>query len=61
MVGGLGYVANNHETLSFVFQEINKNPDTNIVVHVQIPELDIPHAIAYKLASLGEDEVNPDL
>lgn len=60
MVGGQGFVAETHEELEAVLEEVRQLKDTNVVIRVKLPKTDIPDAISYKLAGVGEDETeNP--
>jgi hypothetical protein len=43
------------DELANVLMQIDALNDTNIVVHVKLPQTDVPHAIAYKFAGTGED------
>ena len=56
MVGGEGYVVETPADLSLVLKDIDAKPEMNFVVHVKLPQADVPHAIAYKFRGTGEDE-----
>jgi indolepyruvate decarboxylase len=59
--GGQGLEVNTIPELKAALATIDASPDDNFIVHVHIPETDIPASIEYRTESPGEDETeNPD-
>ncbi|MCX2430845.1 alpha-keto acid decarboxylase family protein [Pedobacter sp. GR22-10] len=54
--GGKGFEVSTMNELEDVLKKLDVK-DTNFIVHVHLPEVDIPEAIAYKNDRPGEDEV----
>ncbi|BCL71769.1 pyruvate decarboxylase [Vibrio nigripulchritudo] len=59
MVGGRGAVVSTHDELRNALTEVDQYPEDNFVIRVMLSETNIPHSIAYRTQSLGEDE-QPD-
>jgi indolepyruvate decarboxylase len=59
MVGGRGAVVNTDGQLRETLTVIDQYPDDNFVVRVMLDETNIPHSIAYRTETAGEDE-QPD-
>lgn len=59
MVGGRGAVVNTNVELQEALNDVDQNPDTNFVIRVMLNETSIPHSIAYRTKTAGEDE-QPD-
>ncbi|BDU39176.1 alpha-keto acid decarboxylase family protein [Vibrio nigripulchritudo] len=59
MVGGRGAVVSTHDELRNALTEVDQHPEDNFVIRVMLSETNIPHSIAYRTQSLGEDE-QPD-
>lgn len=59
--GGIGRKAGNADELKAILREIRATPDSNFVVEITIPEVDVPGAIRATIdANVGEDEIeNP--
>lgn len=59
--GGIGRKAANEDELKAILREIRATPDSNFVVEIPIPEVDVPSAIRARInAIVGEDEIeNP--
>ncbi|MGB1217083.1 MAG: thiamine pyrophosphate-dependent enzyme, partial [Saprospiraceae bacterium] len=59
--GGIGLEVHTISDLNHALKTIREHEDDNFIVHVHIPETDIPHSINYRTKSAGEDEIlNPD-
>ena len=59
--GGKGLEVRTVTELKAALATIDASPDDNFIVHVHIPETDIPASIEYRTESPGEDETeNPD-
>lgn len=59
--GGMGLEVNTLSDLNNALKTIRDYANENFIVHVHIPETDIPDSIHYRTESPGEDEVlNPD-
>jgi indolepyruvate decarboxylase len=59
--GGSGLEVNSLAELKAALETIKASPEENFIVHVHLPETDIPESIAYRTKSPGEDEtLNPD-
>ena len=56
--GGVGRRVRTVDELAKVLAEIDATPDTNFVVHVEIPRVDTPAAIRAHLGGAGEDETD---
>ncbi|KJY79565.1 alpha-keto acid decarboxylase family protein [Vibrio nigripulchritudo] len=59
MVGGRGTVVSTHDELRNALTEVDQYPGDNFVIRVMLSETNIPHSIAYRTQSFGEDE-QPD-
>jgi indolepyruvate decarboxylase len=59
--GGIGRKAANTVELEAILREIRATPESNFVVEITIPEVDVPDAIRARIdANVGEDEIeNP--
>jgi indolepyruvate decarboxylase len=59
--GGTGLEVHTLSELNTALQTIRDHTKENFIVHVHIPETDIPYSIKYRTESVGEDEIlNPD-
>lgn len=59
--GGIGLEVYTLADLNDALKTIRAHEDDNFIVHVHIPETDIPDSIRYRTKSAGEDEtLNPD-